>query len=68
MKKINEFKSMYKNNRPLFNMIIYVVMVVLIIWQSIFTLIIPTRSNIILLFILIGSFIYFYLKNESTQF
>ena len=63
MNKINEIKELYKNNKKLFNVIFLVVNVVLIFWQSIFTLIMPGRANVFILLILIGALVYQLVKN-----
>lgn len=65
MKKINEIKDLYKNNRKLFNTIILLVNIVLIFWQSIFSIISPSRSNVFLLLILIGTLLYLIIKDNS---
>ena len=64
MNKLNEIKDLYKNNRNLFNMIILIVNIVLIIWQSIFSLILPSRANILILLVLIGVLGYQLIKNS----
>lgn len=64
MNKLNEIKDLYKNNRNLFNMIILIVNIVLIIWQSIFSLILPSRANILILLVLIGALGYQLIKNS----
>lgn len=66
MNKLNEFKNIYKSNKPLFNTMIFFIMIFLIVWQTIFTLIMPTRVNIIILLILISSLIAFYFKNTGS--
>lgn len=63
MDKLNEIKNLYKNNRKLFNVIILIVNVVLIFWQAIFSLILPSRVNIFILLILIGALGYQLIKN-----
>lgn len=63
MDKLNEIKSLYKNNRKLFNVIILIVNIVLIFWQAIFSLILPSRANIFILLLLIGALVYQLLKN-----
>ncbi len=65
MNKFNEIKNLYKNNRKLFNTIILIVNIVLIFWQSIFSLISPSRSNVFLLLILIGTLLYQIIKDNS---
>lgn len=65
MNKLNEFKNIYKSNKPLFNTVILFVMAFLIVWQTIFTLIIPSRINIIILLALISGLIVFYFKNTT---
>ena len=52
MNKLNEIISLYKTNRKLFNIIVLTVNVVLIVWQAIFALVMPSRGNVILLIIL----------------
>ena len=64
MNKLNEFKNIYKSNKPLFNTVILFVLSFLIVWQTVFTLIIPTRINIIILLLLISSLIAFYFKSS----
>lgn len=63
MNKLNEIKSLYKTNRKLFDMIILIVNIVLIVWQSIFSLILPSRANIFILLVLIGALVYQLIKN-----
>ena len=63
MNKLNEIKDLYKNNRKLFDIIILIVNIVLIIWQSIFALILPSRANIFILLLLIGALVYQLIKN-----
>lgn len=63
MDKLNEIKNLYKNNRKLFNVIILIVNIVLIFWQAIFALILPSRANIFILLLLIGTLVYQLLKN-----
>lgn len=63
MDKLNEIKSLYKNNRKLFNVILLIVNIVLIFWQAIFSLILPSRANIFILLLLIGALVYQLLKN-----
>lgn len=65
MKKFNEIKDLYKNNRKLFNTIVLLVNIVLIFWQSIFSIISPSRSNVFLLLILIGTLLYLIIKDNS---
>ncbi len=65
MNKFNEIKNLYKNNRKLFNTILLIVNIVLIFWQSIFSLISPSRSNVFLLLILIGTLLYQIIKDGS---
>lgn len=65
MNKFNEIKNLYKNNRKLFNTILLIVNIVLIFWQSIFSLISPSRSNVFLLLILIGTLLYQIIKDDS---
>ena len=63
MNKLNEIKNLYKTNRKLFDMIILIVNVVLIFWQAIFSLIMPSRANIFILLVLIGALVYQLVKN-----
>ncbi len=58
MNKLNEIISLYKTNRKLFNIIVLTVNVVLIVWQAIFALVMPSRGNVILLIILIGALVF----------
>lgn len=58
MNKLNEIINLYKTNRKLFNVIVLTVNVVLIVWQGIFALVMPSRGNVILLIILIGALLY----------
>lgn len=58
MNKLYEIINLYKTNRKLFNVIILTVTVVLIVWQAIFALIMPSRGNVILLIVLIGALIF----------
>ena len=64
MKKLNEIKNMYKNNRHLFNTLLVLVNIVLIFWQAIFSLINPSRSNVVLLLILISILVYQLFKDS----
>lgn len=64
MDKLNEIKNLYKNNRKLFNVIILIVNVVLIFWQAIFALILPSRANIFILLLLIGTLVYQLIKDS----
>ncbi|MEG2457835.1 MAG: hypothetical protein RSB41_02985 [Bacilli bacterium] len=64
MKTLNDLKNMYKTNKPLFNMVIFVVLCVLILWQAIFSLILPNRINILILLTLFGGLVFFYFKNS----
>ena len=63
MNKIKEIKDLYKKNQKLFNVIFLVCNVVLIIWQAIFTLIMPGRINVFILLVLIGTLVYQLVKN-----
>lgn len=63
MNKLNEIKNLYKTNKQLFNAIILIVNIVLIFWQGIFSLILPSRINILILFILIGTLVFQLVKN-----
>ena len=63
MKKIREIKELYLKNQKLFNVIFLVCNVVLIIWQAIFTLIMPGRINVFILLVLIGTLVYQLIKN-----
>ena len=64
MNKFNEIKNLYKTNRKLFDTIVLIVNIVLIIWQAIFALIIPSRANIFILLALIAAAIYQFIKNS----
>lgn len=64
MNKLNELKNLYKNNRRLFDIIVFMVNATLIAWQAIFTLILPSRINIIILLVLIGSLVYQLIKDS----
>ena len=63
MNKFNDLKNLYKTNKKLFDLIILIVNVVLIIWQAIFSLIMPSRANVFILLILIGALVYQLVKN-----
>jgi len=63
MNRLNEIKSLYKNNKKLFDIIVLIVNIVLIFWQAIFTLILPSRINVLILLILIGVLVYQLIKN-----
>ena len=63
MNKLNEIKNLYKNNRKLFDLIVLIVNVVLIFWQAIFSLILPSRANIFILLVFIGALVYQLIKN-----
>ena len=65
MNKFNEIKNLYKTNKKLFNTILLIVNIVLIFWQSIFSLISPSRANVFLLLILITSLLYQIIKDGS---
>ena len=65
MNKFNEIKNLYKTNKKLFNTILLIVNIVLIFWQSIFSLTSPSRSNVFLLLILITSLLYQIIKDGS---
>jgi hypothetical protein len=67
MDKFNKILDAYKNNRPLFNIIITFILGILIVWQTIFTLISPNRFNIFILLILIFSFGFFFLKINGSN-
>lgn len=64
MDKLNEVKNLIKNNRKLFNVIILIVNIVLIFWQAIFALILPSRGNVFLLLLLIATLIFQLFKNS----
>jgi len=68
MNKLNDIKNLYKNNRNLFNIIILIVNMVLIFWQSIFALILPSRANIFILLVLIGALVYQLIKNPWLKY
>ena len=63
MKKFDDIKNLYKNNKNLFNDIILLLNIVLIFWQALFALISPNRLNVLILLILIGSLVYQLIKN-----
>ena len=63
MNRINDLKELYKHNQKLFNVIILIVNVVLVFWQAIFTLVLPTRINVFILLVLISLLIYQLIKN-----
>ena len=63
MKKFDDIKNLYKNNKNLFNDIIFILNIVLIFWQALFALISPNRLNVLILLILIGSLVYQLIKN-----
>lgn len=63
MNKFNEFKNLYKQNRKLFNIVILVVNFLLFIWQSIVSLIVPSRLNIFILLILVILLLYQLVKD-----
>ena len=64
MNKFYEIKNLYKTNKKLFDDIILFINIALIFWQIIFTLILPSRINIIILLTLIGFFVYQLIKNS----
>lgn len=72
MNKFNEFKNLYKQNRKLFNIVILVVNFLLFIWQSIVSLIVPSRLNIFILLVLVILLLYQLVKdiwfNKITSF
>jgi Flp pilus assembly protein TadB len=63
--KIYKILSLYKTNRNLFNNIIFTCLGFLIVWQLLFTLILPLRVNILMLIVLIILFCYFFFKIEN---
>lgn len=63
MNKFNEFKNLYKQNRKLFNIVILVVNFLLFIWQSIVSLIVPSRLNIFILLVLVILLLYQLVKD-----
>lgn len=63
MNKFNEFKNLYKQNRKLFNIVILVVNFLLFIWQSIVSLIVPSRLNIFVLLVLVILLLYQLVKD-----
>lgn len=67
MNKFNKLLEIYKTNKPLFNVLIFFVLGILIIWQIIFTFIVPARINIFILLILIVLFCFFFLKINSSH-
>lgn len=72
MNKFNEFKNLYKQNRKLFNIVMLVVNFLLFIWQSIVSLIVPSRLNIFILLVLVILLLYQLVKdiwfNKITSF
>ena len=64
MNKLNDIKNLYKNNKHLFNTLLVLVNIVLIFWQAIFSLISPSRSNVVLLLILISALVYQLFKDS----
>mgnify|MGYP004634737023 CR=1 FL=1 len=72
MNKFNEFKNLYKQNRKLFNIVILVVNFLLFIWQSIVSLIVPSRLNVFILLVLVILLLYQLVKdiwfNKITSF
>lgn len=63
MNKFNEFKNLYKQNRKLFNIVMLVVNFLLFIWQSIVSLIVPSRLNIFILLVLVILLLYQLVKD-----
>lgn len=63
MRKLNEIKNLYKVNRKLFNTIILVVNFVFILWQAIVSLILPSRVNVFILLVLMGSLVFLLVKD-----
>lgn len=63
MNKFNEFKNLYKQNRKLFNIVILVVNFLLFIWQSIVSLIVPSRLNVFILLVLVILLLYQLVKD-----
>ena len=62
MKKFNNIYEKYKKNKEIYNVIIIFMSFIFLIWQIIFTLIFPLRINIIILLLLIGFIVYFFLR------
>ena len=63
MNKFNDFINLYKTNRKLFNMVILFINAALIVWQILFTFIIPSRINLFILLLLIGALVFQLVKN-----
>ena len=63
MNKFNEFKNLYKQNRKLFNIVILVVNFLLFIWQSIVSLIVPSRLTVFILLVLVILLLYQLVKD-----
>lgn len=63
MNKFNEFKNLYKQNRKLFNIVMLVVNFLLFIWQSIVSLIVPSRLNVFILLVLVILLLYQLVKD-----
>lgn len=63
MRKLNEIKNLYKVNRKLFNTIILVVNFAFILWQAIVSLILPSRVNVFILLLLMGSLVFLLVKD-----
>ncbi len=67
MDKFNKILETYKNNKPLFNIVIVFLLAILIIWQTIFTLVSPNRFNIFILLVFIFLFGFFFLKINGSN-
>lgn len=65
--KFDKLLKVYKTNKPLFNILIFFVLGILIIWQIIFTFIIPARINIFILLVLIVLFCIFFFKISGSN-
>ena len=62
MKRFNQIYEKYKKNKEIYNAIIPFMLIIFLIWQIIFTLIFPLRINVIILLLLIGFIIYFFIR------
>ena len=63
MNRLKDLQNLYKSNRKLFNIIIFIVNIILVFLTALFTLIDPSRINVIILYILIGTLVYQLIKN-----
>lgn len=63
MNRLNDLKTLYKTNRKLFDIVLLLVNITLLVFQALFALVSPSRINVFLLLILIGSLVYQLIKN-----